>query len=268
MKALTYNERHLEGLDQRHADRATPASFRRTSRFYDKWAANKPTGGSLRAADPAISSRSPRRSRTRSSGCSQFYIGQPDWEKYLKGEETDPKKAMQAARDAVQAEAKKSAVTPGFTRRRTPALSSQGGGSPARRPIRGGPLYGRSCPARRAVSRLHLIWPEHHQLGVPDPDPVLLLRLGQVYPIFRVLVSASPTITSSRRPALRPTSSGSGTTSTRCQDPLVWQGLMRAARVHRCCSCRARSSFRMLLAILVDRVTSRLAGAASIGWCC
>jgi len=42
-------------------------------------------------------------------GLTQFNIGQPYWEKYLKGEESDPKVAMQAAFDAVQAEAKKSA---------------------------------------------------------------------------------------------------------------------------------------------------------------
>ena len=40
-------------------------------------------------------------------GLTQFQIGQPYWEKYLKGEEPDPKKAMQATWDAVQAEAKK-----------------------------------------------------------------------------------------------------------------------------------------------------------------
>jgi multiple sugar transport system substrate-binding protein len=41
-------------------------------------------------------------------GLQQFVIGQPFWEKYLKGEEPDPKKAMQAAKDAVVAEIKKS----------------------------------------------------------------------------------------------------------------------------------------------------------------
>jgi ABC-type glycerol-3-phosphate transport system substrate-binding protein len=41
-------------------------------------------------------------------GLQQFIIGQPLWEKYLKGEEKDPKKAMQAAKDAVAAEVKKS----------------------------------------------------------------------------------------------------------------------------------------------------------------
>jgi len=42
-------------------------------------------------------------------GLQQFVIGQPFWEKYLKGEEKDPKKAMQDAKDAVAAEVKKAA---------------------------------------------------------------------------------------------------------------------------------------------------------------
>jgi hypothetical protein len=41
-------------------------------------------------------------------GLTQFNIGQPYWEKYLTGEESDPKVAMQAAFDAVQAQAKQS----------------------------------------------------------------------------------------------------------------------------------------------------------------
>ncbi len=40
-------------------------------------------------------------------GLQQFIIGQPLWEKYLKGEEKDPRVAMQAAKDAVVAEIKK-----------------------------------------------------------------------------------------------------------------------------------------------------------------
>lgn len=42
-----------------------------------------------------------------SFGLQQFIIGQPFWEKYLKGEEPDPKVAMQEAKDAVVAEIKK-----------------------------------------------------------------------------------------------------------------------------------------------------------------
>lgn len=41
-------------------------------------------------------------------GLQQFIIGQPLWEKYLKGEQSDPKVAMQEAKDAVAAEVKKS----------------------------------------------------------------------------------------------------------------------------------------------------------------
>jgi ABC-type glycerol-3-phosphate transport system substrate-binding protein len=41
-------------------------------------------------------------------GLQQFVIGQPLWEKYLKGDEKDPKVALQAAKDAVAAEVKKS----------------------------------------------------------------------------------------------------------------------------------------------------------------
>jgi ABC-type glycerol-3-phosphate transport system substrate-binding protein len=41
-------------------------------------------------------------------GLQQFVIGQPIWEKYLKGEESDPKKVMQEVKDAVVAEIKKS----------------------------------------------------------------------------------------------------------------------------------------------------------------
>jgi len=40
-------------------------------------------------------------------GLQQFIIGQPYWEKYFLGEEPDPKKAMQEAKDAVVAEMKK-----------------------------------------------------------------------------------------------------------------------------------------------------------------
>jgi ABC-type glycerol-3-phosphate transport system substrate-binding protein len=45
-----------------------------------------------------------------SFGLSQFQIGKPYWEKYLTGEEADPKVAMQAAKDAVVAEMKKTGV--------------------------------------------------------------------------------------------------------------------------------------------------------------
>ena len=42
-------------------------------------------------------------------GLQQFVLGQPLWEKYLKGEVSDPKVALQEAKDAVAAEVKKAA---------------------------------------------------------------------------------------------------------------------------------------------------------------
>jgi ABC-type glycerol-3-phosphate transport system substrate-binding protein len=44
---------------------------------------------------------------THKFGLSQFQIGQPLWERYLKGEESDPRKALQAAQEAVLAEVRK-----------------------------------------------------------------------------------------------------------------------------------------------------------------
>jgi hypothetical protein len=40
-------------------------------------------------------------------GLQQFVIGQPVWETYLKGEEPDPRVALQNVVDAVQAEMKR-----------------------------------------------------------------------------------------------------------------------------------------------------------------
>ena len=45
--------------------------------------------------------------RTNKFGLQQFVIGQPYWEKYLKGDEKDPKKALAKARDLVLAEVAK-----------------------------------------------------------------------------------------------------------------------------------------------------------------
>lgn len=46
--------------------------------------------------------------RTNKFGLQQFVLGKPGWETYLKGDESDPKKALAKARDLVLAEVKKS----------------------------------------------------------------------------------------------------------------------------------------------------------------
>jgi len=79
--------------------------------IYAKWATEKPdwlqsqTWVNLVMEQLKIAKAIPNHA----FGLQQFVIGQPFWEKYLKGEETDPKAAMQAAKDAVVAEIKKTA---------------------------------------------------------------------------------------------------------------------------------------------------------------
>jgi ABC-type glycerol-3-phosphate transport system substrate-binding protein len=108
MKSLTFNEGiwkdSIAGSPTAHPGQIPPYQS-----FYDKWNQAKPAWwqdwvplvlGQLKVAKAIPNQK---------FGLSQFQIGQPEWEKYLNGQETDPKKAMKAAWDAVQAEAKKSA---------------------------------------------------------------------------------------------------------------------------------------------------------------
>jgi hypothetical protein len=45
--------------------------------------------------------------RTHKFGLTQFFIGQPGWESYLKGDEKSPRKALAKAQALVLAEVKK-----------------------------------------------------------------------------------------------------------------------------------------------------------------
>jgi multiple sugar transport system substrate-binding protein len=108
MKALTYNEGiwkdSISGSPTSHPGQIPPYQS-----FYDKWTASQPTWWQdwvpLILSQLKVAKAIPNQK----FGLSQFVIGQPEWEKYLTGEQSDPKVAMQAAWDAVQAEAKKSA---------------------------------------------------------------------------------------------------------------------------------------------------------------
>ena len=66
-----------------------------------------PTGCRRSSASCAASSIAPRRSTTTFSGCSNSSSASRSGRAYLKGEEPDPKVAMQKVMDAVQAEIKK-----------------------------------------------------------------------------------------------------------------------------------------------------------------
>ena len=108
MKSLTFNEGiwkdSIAGSPTSHPGQIPPYQS-----FYDKWSKSKP--GWWQDWVPLVLDqlKVAKAIPNQKFGLTQFQIGQPMWEKYLKGEESDPKKAMQAAWDAVQAEAKKSA---------------------------------------------------------------------------------------------------------------------------------------------------------------
>jgi ABC-type glycerol-3-phosphate transport system substrate-binding protein len=106
IKALTYDQQiwkdSIVGTPGVHPGQLPPYKS-----FYEGWAANKPdwlpefvglVRGQLDKAK-AITNHL--------FGLQQFVIGKPIWETYLKGEEADPKVAMQKVVDAVQAELKK-----------------------------------------------------------------------------------------------------------------------------------------------------------------
>jgi multiple sugar transport system substrate-binding protein len=106
IKSLTYDQQiwkdSIVGTKSGHPGQLPPYKS-----IYADWAANKPdwmppfvdlVRGQLDRAQ-AI--------KNHLFGLQQFVIGKPIWETYLKGEEADPKVAMQKVVDAVQAEIKK-----------------------------------------------------------------------------------------------------------------------------------------------------------------
>ncbi len=77
--------------------------------LYDSWKANPPDWFAKQTWVPLVRDGLDHAKAipNHQFGLDQFVIGQPIWEKFLKGEETDPKKVMQEAKDAVVAEIKK-----------------------------------------------------------------------------------------------------------------------------------------------------------------
>ena len=108
MKSLTYNDGiwkdSISGTPTSHPGQIPPYQS-----YYDKWSANQPDW--WQSWVPLIHDQLQvaKAIPNQKFGLTQFVIGQPEWEKYLTGEQPDPKVAMRAAWDAVQAEAKKSA---------------------------------------------------------------------------------------------------------------------------------------------------------------
>jgi multiple sugar transport system substrate-binding protein len=107
MKSLTYNQGiwkdSINGTPTSH-----PGQLPSYQSVYASWAAAKPDW--MQDWVPLVFDqlKVARAIPNQKFGLTQFNIGQPYWEKYLTGEESDPKVAMQAAFDAVQAQAKQS----------------------------------------------------------------------------------------------------------------------------------------------------------------
>ena len=106
IKALTYDPQiwkdSIVGTPGIHPGQLPPYRS-----IYDGWNANKPDW-----MPPFVSLVRGQLDRAKAIhnnlfGLQQFVIGKPIWETYLKGEESDPKVAMQKVADAVAAEMKK-----------------------------------------------------------------------------------------------------------------------------------------------------------------
>lgn len=110
MKALTFNDQiwkdSISGSPSGHPGQLPPYKS-----IYAKWQANQPDWLAAQTWVPLVRAQLDvaKAIPNNAYGLNQFVIGQPFWEKYLKGDEKDPKVAMQAAKDAVQADIKKNA---------------------------------------------------------------------------------------------------------------------------------------------------------------
>ena len=108
MAALTRNQQiwkdSIGGSESGHPGQLPPYQS-----LYDEWAKDTPDWLAAQKWVPVVASQLPvaKAIPNHSFGLQQFIIGQPLWEKYLKGEVSDPVAALQEAKDAVAAEVKK-----------------------------------------------------------------------------------------------------------------------------------------------------------------
>src|SRR5262245_10950508 len=106
MKALTYDTRiwqHALGKDVRGAS----GQLSPYKSHWAKWEKNPPSWMADWAFTVKKELATSKAIRTHTFGLTQFVIGKPAWEEYLKGDETNPKKALAKAQALVLAEVKK-----------------------------------------------------------------------------------------------------------------------------------------------------------------
>jgi hypothetical protein len=106
MKFLTYNP--LIWQQSQGKVRGAPGQLAPYTSLWAKWNKNHPSWMADWAFTVAAQLKVSQAIRTHKFGLTQFTIGQPGWETYLKGDEKDPKKALQKAKDLVMKEVKKS----------------------------------------------------------------------------------------------------------------------------------------------------------------
>jgi ABC-type glycerol-3-phosphate transport system substrate-binding protein len=106
IKALTYDPQiwkdSIVGTEVAHPGQLPPYKS-----IYADWDANKPDWMPDFVALVRAQLEKAKAIENHLFGLNQFVIGKPIWETYLKGEEADPKVAMQKVVDAVQAEIKR-----------------------------------------------------------------------------------------------------------------------------------------------------------------
>jgi multiple sugar transport system substrate-binding protein len=105
MRFLTYDQRIWQrsfGAPRNAAGQLAPYSS-----LWRRWSARRPSW--MPSWGPVVFNqlKVSRAIRTHKFGLQQFVIGQPHWERYLKGDERNARRALQRAKDAVRKEVKK-----------------------------------------------------------------------------------------------------------------------------------------------------------------
>jgi multiple sugar transport system substrate-binding protein len=107
MRALTYDQRIWEHSVAGGAEDTAVGQLPVYQSIWDEYEQNRPDWLTDWADLVFGQLENSRAITTHKFGLTQFQIGKPYWEKYLKGEESDPRKAMQETMDAVAAEVAK-----------------------------------------------------------------------------------------------------------------------------------------------------------------